>query len=283
MTNIQKRLLVFLIGLPLLVGVVVLFAEPHHIGFNLIAIVASAVCTVEASLLIEKKQKGYRSEVLRAALVGMLMPAVTWLVVIEVLPAEAPVFTLISAISVIFATQVLRKNQAEFDKVVGHLSSLVTLLIYPGFFISFATRITALPRATELLAAFFCIVFLNDSMAYATGMLFGRNSPRVLAVSPNKTLVGFAGGFLTSPLVVIAAEAIRPGLFPGGIMARILFGAAVGAAAILGDLVESALKRGSLTKDSGQLIPGRGGLLDSADSVLFAAPLFYYLYLFVFL
>lgn len=283
MTNIQKRLLVFLIGLPLLVGVVVLFAEPHHIGFNLIAIVASAVCTVEASLLIEKKQKGYRSEVLRAALIGMLMPAVTWLVVLGILPAEAPVFTLIAAISVIFATQVLRKNQAEFDKVVGHLSSLVTLLIYPGFFISFATRITALPRATELLAAFFCIVFLNDSMAYATGMLFGRNSPRVLAVSPNKTLVGFAGGFLTSPLVVIAAEAIRPGLFPGGMMARILFGAAVGAAAILGDLVESALKRGSLTKDSGQLIPGRGGLLDSADSVLFAAPLFYYLYLFVFL
>jgi phosphatidate cytidylyltransferase len=283
MTNIHKRLLVFLIGLPLLVGVVVLFAEPHHLGFNIVAIIASAICTVEASLLIEKKQKGYRSEVLRAALIGMLLPAVTWLVVVEVLPPEAPVFTLITAISVIFATQVLRKNQAEFDKVVGHITSLVTLIIYPGFFISFATRITTLPRATELLAAFFCIVFLNDSMAYATGMLFGRHSRKVLAVSPNKTLVGFVGGFLTSPLVVIVAEWSRPGLFPGSAAARIFFGATVGAAAILGDLAESALKRGSLTKDSGQLIPGRGGLLDSADSVVFAAPLFYYLYLFVFL
>ena len=283
MTNIHKRLLVFLIGLPLLVGVVVLFAEPHHLGFNIVAIIASAICTVEASLLIEKKQKGYRSEVLRAALIGMLLPAVTWLVVVEVLPPEAPVFTLITAISVIFATQVLRKNQAEFDKVVGHITSLVTLIIYPGFFISFATRITTLPQATELLAAFFCIVFLNDSMAYATGMLFGRHSRKVLAVSPNKTLVGFVGGFLTSPLVVIVAEWSRPGLFPGSAAARIFFGATVGAAAILGDLAESALKRGSLTKDSGQLIPGRGGLLDSADSVVFAAPLFYYLYLFVFL
>ncbi|MCA1754432.1 MAG: phosphatidate cytidylyltransferase [Spirochaeta sp.] len=283
MTNIHKRLLVFIIGLPLLVGVVVLFAEPHHVGFNLVAIIASAICTVEASLLIEKKQKGYRSELLRAALIGMLLPGVTWLVVVEALPPEAPVFTLITAISVIFATQVLRKNQADFDKVVGHITSLVTLIIYPGFFISFATRITTLPRATELLAAFFCIVFLNDSMAYATGMLFGRHSRKVLAVSPNKTLVGFAGGFLTSPLVVIVAEWLRPGLFPGGLPARIFFGVTVGAAAILGDLAESALKRGSLTKDSGQLIPGRGGLLDSADSVIFAAPLFYYLYLFVFL
>lgn len=283
MTNVQKRLLVFAIGLPLLVGVVVVFAEPHHVGFNLIAIVASAICTVEASLLFEKKQKGYRSEVLRAAGIGVMLPGVTWLVVIGALPPEAPVFTLITAVSLVFATQVLRKSQAEFDEVVGHLTSLVTLLLYPGFFISFATRITTFPRATELLAAFFCIVFLNDSMAYATGMLFGRNSPKVLAVSPNKTLVGFAGGFLTSPFVVVLAELLRPGLFPGSITYRIAFGAAIGATAILGDLVESALKRGTLTKDSGQIIPGRGGLLDSADSVVFAAPLFYYLYLFMFL
>ena len=54
-------------------------------------------------------------------------------------------------------------------------------------------------------------------------------------------------------------------------------GSAVGIATILGDLIESAIKRSATSKDSGQLIPGRGGILDSVDSVLYAAPVFYYL------
>ena len=54
-------------------------------------------------------------------------------------------------------------------------------------------------------------------------------------------------------------------------------GCIVSAATIVGDLIESAIKRSTTSKDSGELIPGRGGILDSVDSVLYAAPLFYYL------
>jgi phosphatidate cytidylyltransferase len=58
----------------------------------------------------------------------------------------------------------------------------------------------------------------------------------------------------------------------------ILIGLIVGVSVIMGDLIESALKRSATSKDSGSLIPGRGGVLDSIDSVLYAAPVFYYLF-----
>ena len=72
------------------------------------------------------------------------------------------------------------------------------------------------------------------------------------------------------------AGSLRPDIIPGPRGLHVLFGALVGASAIVGDLVESGFKRSASVKDSGQVIPGRGGLLDSIDSALFAAPFFFY-------
>ena len=104
-----------------------------------------------------------------------------------------------------------------------------------------------------------------------------------MAVSPNKSRIGFLGGFLASPAVVVLFSYLLRDLVTVSTVRAILFGVVVGAAAILGDLVESALKRSASIKDSGQIIPGRGGLLDSIDSPLFAAPFFYYGFVLVFL
>ena len=99
----------------------------------------------------------------------------------------------------------------------------------------------------------------------------------VTPVSPNKTLVGFIAGFCTSIGVAVLTKLTVPDFVPMFYPVMVLIGGIIGFTTILGDLVESALKRSSQLKDTGNLIPGRGGVLDSLDSALLSAPVFYFL------
>jgi phosphatidate cytidylyltransferase len=119
-------------------------------------------------------------------------------------------------------------------------------------------------------------VWAFDSSAFLTGLRLGRHklAPNI---SPKKTWEGAAGGlvfaliaaaFLTRPLGVAWYNVIGLGVL-------------VSAAATIGDLAESLLKRDVGVKDSGSLIPGHGGLLDRADSLLFAVMVVYYYAVFI--
>lgn len=112
----------------------------------------------------------------------------------------------------------------------------------------------------------------TDTMAYFVGMAFGRR--RIApALSPKKTLEGAVGGFAGSILVAAAFSFIYSFLPLSKVL---LLGLTLGAAAQVGDLLESAFKRQAGVKDSSDLIPGHGGILDRIDSTLFTAPLVYY-------
>jgi phosphatidate cytidylyltransferase len=116
------------------------------------------------------------------------------------------------------------------------------------------------------------IVFANDSLAWLFGITLGKHRG-LFKVSPNKSLEGFIAGMAGS----IIATLLGPVLFPF-IPARwallVAMGLVCGITGVAGDLFESALKRSAGVKDSGRLIPGRGGFLDSFDSILFTAPTF---------
>jgi len=112
------------------------------------------------------------------------------------------------------------------------------------------------------------IVFLGDTAAFYVGSNFGRHKMTPV-VSPNKSWEGAAASLLTA----VAAAAVWGWLRLGAVSWELLALAAVtGVAAQFGDLAESLLKRGSGIKDSGNLLPGHGGVLDRADALLFAAP-----------
>lgn len=126
--------------------------------------------------------------------------------------------------------------------------------------------------ARRLLFALFT-VWAADSAAYLAGRAFGRHRlwPEV---SPKKTVEGTIGGIAGATVV---AALLAPWMVPSlGRLAAVGLGCGAGIAAVLGDLVESRVKRLASVKDSGNLIPGHGGILDRFDSLLFAAPLFYY-------
>ena len=111
-------------------------------------------------------------------------------------------------------------------------------------------------------------VMVGEAGAYVGGKLVG--GPRLArSVSPGKTWAGFVAQLLVGGL---AALATAPLLFPGpGVWTSFLLGGWLSAAAALGDLFESRWKRASGRKDSGNLIPGHGGVLDRVDGILFAA------------
>ena len=110
-------------------------------------------------------------------------------------------------------------------------------------------------------------VWAFDTGAYAAGRRFGRRL-FMTHISPRKTVEGVIGGTIT---VTIVSAIIVAGLGHAWPLGALL-GPLIGAAAQIGDLAESMLKRAAGVKDSGTLIPGHGGLLDRVDSFLFAAP-----------
>jgi phosphatidate cytidylyltransferase len=133
--------------------------------------------------------------------------------------------------------------------------------------IQVATR--GFARGPAMVLWMLLLVFAADIGAYFIGRAFGRHklAPRV---SPGKTWEGAIGG-----LAAVAAVAFLGTLYFGLPVAQgVGFGVAVGIFSIVGDLTESMFKRAAGLKDSGNLLPGHGGILDRIDSVTAAAPLY---------
>lgn len=126
----------------------------------------------------------------------------------------------------------------------------------------------------------FLLVFtqFNDVCQYIWGKSFGKNKI-VPKVSPNKTWQGFIGGATT---IMVSSYFAAPYLTPLTPSQGLVAGAIIAFSGFIGDLVISSVKRDLKLKDTSQLIPGHGGILDRIDSLMFTAPLFfhyiYYLY-----
>ena len=127
--------------------------------------------------------------------------------------------------------------------------------------------------------------FATDTGAYLVGRTIGCHKMAPV-ISPNKTWEGAVGGFLFALLASFLLDRLLnlglgatwwDGAWTAWNWQPILIGATVGVASQWGDLLESRLKRLSLLKDSGSLMPGHGGILDRLDSLLFTIPAVYYL------
>lgn len=113
-------------------------------------------------------------------------------------------------------------------------------------------------------------VFMCDSMAYFTGMLFGKH--KLSSISPKKTVEGSIGGLVAS-IVIMTIGLSLWGSDKAPAFLGPLLGLAIGVSAQVGDLAMSVIKRYFDVKDSSNLIPGHGGVLDRFDSLFFAAPI----------
>ena len=127
------------------------------------------------------------------------------------------------------------------------------------------------------LIACICIVWANDVFAYLTGMTFGKH--RLFErLSPKKSWEGFFGGVAGA----LVAGGVAGWLFGGAVAVWCGLAVVVAVISVLGDLAESMFKRAAGVKDSGNLIPGHGGILDRFDALLLSAPFILVYLLFVY-
>ncbi|MGH8002828.1 MAG: phosphatidate cytidylyltransferase [Brasilonema sp.] len=148
--------------------------------------------------------------------------------------------------------------------VSDYLSTIWTNIVHQDF--------GSLPQGLVGTALTFVCIWATDIGAYIIGKFFGKTP--LSEISPKKTVEGAVFGVAASVVVaVIAAYYLNWSKF---LLTGVALGLLIGIAALLGDLTESMLKRDAGVKDSGQLIPGHGGILDRTDSYIFTAPLVYY-------
>jgi phosphatidate cytidylyltransferase len=164
----------------------------------------------------------------------------------------------------------------------GFLRAIGTLhwgLMITVFSLSHMAYILALPAGQNPVAGvmglFIYLVFLtelNDVAQYIWGKSFGKRKI-VPKVSPNKTIAGFIGGVATTTTLAFTLASY---LTPLNHLQAVGAGILIGFGGFVGDVTISALKRDLGVKDSGNILPGHGGLLDRLDSLTFTAPLFFH-------
>lgn len=164
----------------------------------------------------------------------------------------------------------------------GFLRAAGTLhwgLMTTVFSLSHAAYLLVLPEEVNPLAGgaglLLFLVFLtefNDISQYIWGKMLGKYKI-IPKVSPNKTWEGFLGGLMTTTLFAVI---IAMWLTPLTILESLLAGLIIAVAGFFGDVSISALKRDLGIKDSGNLLPGHGGILDRVDSLTYTAPLFFH-------
>ena len=151
-------------------------------------------------------------------------------------------------------------------------------MFYVAVMLSYIYQTRILPDGIFTVWLVFVCSWGCDTCAYCVGMLIGKHKMAPI-LSPKKSVEGGIGGILGAALIgVLYGLAINYWENAGAdVLSYAIIGAAGGAISQIGDLAASAIKRYHNIKDYGKLIPGHGGILDRFDSVIFTAPIIYYL------
>ena len=164
------------------------------------------------------------------------------------------------------------KDKSRFDKF-ANLYTAILYIAVPWSVFNFAVFNGNGDFNGKLLLAFFAIVWGSDVGASLFGITLGQKYGKKLfpSISPKKSWIGFWGGMLMA--IAVAMILHYAGLMPFTLLHCVFLAVLLDVAGVYGDLIESQWKRHYNVKDSGNLIPGHGGLLDRFDSALIAIPI----------
>lgn len=267
-SDLTRRLGVAAVGIPVTVGVTLLGGWPFALGLGCLA----AVGTWEMGRMLQGRGDQFLGPpaMLFAAALPVAVHQVGW---------AAAWAVVILAVLTIAGTATLRLAPVQRPFQASATSAMAAL--YTGGLLSFGVPLRgwlATDRIGGTLLFFLpvALTWLADTAAYLGGRTFGR-SKLAPAISPNKTVAGGIAGLLAGPAgALLYGGFLLPGVRDDlGLWLLALLGLVVSAAAVIGDLVESGLKRECGVKDSSALLPGHGGLLDRMDSLLWSIPVAY--------
>jgi len=205
-----------------------------------------------------------------------LIPTAAYVESILDLPFSLVLPTVAVLLILVLGREGFRRHAESFSSIPGAVSAGVVSTVYPALLVSYATRIGSFPNPHWWILLFLVFVFANDTGSYVFGMTVGRYTKKPFPISPAKSLAGYVGGLLAAVGLGALLRYASPLHDDLTWYQTVGLGVSMAIAADLGDLAESAIKRGIGIKDSGAILPGRGGILDSIDSIAFCAPFFYY-------
>ena len=262
MKDLRRRLVVAAVGIP--ASLIVVYAGGIYLALGLGFLGAVGYWEYAAMM----REIGHRPLMGVGVLTAVALP-------LAVLGLGFPLAWVVAMVAVAIGAAVATFRLPPPERPLSNAAVTVFGAVYLGGLLSFGIPLREwfLPDRVEGTLLFFYPVFVTwstDTGAYTGGKLFGRRqmSP---TISPNKTVEGGLAGIVTG-----AGAALLYGLWvlpsAGGVARSLLFGLLIAILAIVGDLVESALKRECGQKDSSSLLPGHGGFLDRLDSLLWTIP-----------
>lgn len=280
MSKLTERLFLFFLGIPLFIATILLVPHWHYAVFHLEILFFSVLAILEMRDILSRRTEVLPAGELIAA--GILTPLAAASFAVFSLPFRIIPAAAAAAVLLVLFFEFLHSFSGSFEKSLERISSGLFVILYPGFLVLFLSIMTVWNHAGVIFCVFFLMVFGCDSIAWFLGILFGRGNRGVVPASPNKSVAGFIGGYLGSIAGSLAGYFLFPEVFAGPVWKMLLLAFFIATSAILGDIAESILKRAAGIKDSGSFMPGRGGILDTIDSVLVSAPVFYILCGFLF-
>jgi phosphatidate cytidylyltransferase len=239
--------------------------------FVAMAIAAMALALFEFYVLA--KQRGLNPDT------GAGFLAATAIVVVATFPPDIYNEILVQMIIILLTAGTLvvaTLRGAPFDKMLASVGATILGVLYIALLGSYLVSLRMWEKesvAADLLSFFFLVLMGADAGAYYVGRALGKNK-LAPSISPGKTWEGVFGGIAAA--LVMAAVAHYWFFRELPLKFALPLAVVMTVVGILGDLAESALKRGAGAKDAANILPGHGGLLDRLDSLLFNAPLIYY-------
>ena len=271
--NLRGRLITVFVGVPFVLSLVFFVPQLNFIAFSLFVVLMSVLGSLEMSRLLFGKNT-------LISYLAPLLPLIQYLQGIFELNGQITDMAFVLLLLFAFSLEIKLGESDVFKTSLERAAKNALLILYPGYFLSFILRLLALEGVNSfVLISYIILVFGNDISAYVWGRLFGKNNKGIVKVSPKKSVAGFVGSFFSTIGLSFACFALFKDHLPQASVAmRILLGVGVSITANIGDLIESVFKRSAGVKDSGNIFPGRGGALDSLDSEIASAPIFFLIF-----
>ena len=140
----------------------------NHIVWNIVMILGSLAGTAEFYKILTRK---FNIHLRKLPFAGAYLPIAAYLEMAGITFQGFTSFVLIILVSILMTREVFLKDQKDINNVIVRLASSIMILIYPGFFMTYAIKISIFPEASFLIFLFMILVFINDSMAFVGGSL----------------------------------------------------------------------------------------------------------------
>lgn len=254
------RIVVALIWIPLHLSIIY-FGRPVH--YMIYMEVFALLMSLEFFAIMDAK--GFRTHRMLVLLTGAGVIYLTWF---------NPYWNVLAVIIFVVLNLGLLAFRRKTQNAMADSGVTLLALFYVPIFLAFTVAIRGLPMGAYYLVIVFLGIWAYDSAAYFVGKAFGKHklAPNI---SPKKSVEGLIGGAIA---VFVGIPVLTHVLWPViGFTwwETLLLAVIIIAGGTIGDLVESALKRDAVVKDSGGFLPGHGGMLDRFDGVLYSSPVLY--------